>query len=51
VKLGFKKEENEETVHRDDIMVCFGWSDLCIKDDCNINKESWSNVGCKYKCP
>jgi hypothetical protein len=32
-------------------MPCFGWSDLWIYDECNLNSKSFSNVGHKYQCP
>ena len=32
-------------------LCCFGGSELCINDNCNVNENSNSNIGDTYKPP
>ena len=50
IKLRCKDKQCE--VHHDKDRLCqFGYWDLDIWDDCNVNYKSWSELGDAYKLP
>jgi hypothetical protein len=50
IKLRCTNKENE-VYHIKDWLCCFGSFDLEIEDDCNINYDSWSELGSTYEKP
>ena len=38
-------DKEEEVYHYKDYLCSFGWNDLFIDNDCNINYKSWSDLG------
>ena len=40
-----------EVFHNEEWMCCFGNYALILKDDCNINYNSWSLLDNDYECP
>ena len=43
--------KQREVYHDKYCLCCFGWRDLLIMNDCNINYESWSELGAYYETP
>ena len=47
IKLRCTNKE-EEVYHGEYALCSFGMDDLIINDDCNIDYDSWSNLGYSY---